>query len=216
MAWKRCKLSLTSWKMRAMLAGLSEVHPQLRRKSSGLTRSQLSDSRQPVLPRQSSPSGIHPTKSEQGASNAGLPRAAQGANQPQQDMPQHESDQAQAQLSQLGTPQARPLSDALQHAGGPVDPAQSIVPQLMQPDSQHWPLTGDHSLLTGPVSQSVQPMPQSLGGLEGLNSDPLLQPFGSAVSDHFLPAQSPQLHAQQSSGQRLQEEMQQALSHPYQ
>ena len=155
-----------------MLAGLSEVHPQLRRESSGLTRSQLSDSRQPVLPRQSSqdPSGIHPTKSEQGAPNAGLPRAAQGANQPQHGMPQHDSDQAHAQLLQPGTPQARPLSDALQHAGGHVDQTQSIVPQLMQPDSQ--PLTGDHSLLTGPVSQSAQPMPQSLGGLEGLNSDP--------------------------------------------
>lgn len=181
---------------------MAQHTPSMRREPGTLTRSQLPDSRQPVL--------------LSGARNnyEGDPLPAQPAHTPvtaQGELPQAilnqphataEEAQARAQTPQAAFTPTQGLSGA--HL------PQNTGPPIMQPDSQQWQLGGDGGLMSGPVNGPAHQM--SHFGLEGLNSDPLLQPFGSAVSD--LHGQSPQLHERPSAGQLLQDEMQQALSRP--
>ena len=186
------------------MSRLASKTPSLQRQPGKLTRLQLpeADSRQPALV----PGAHRSVKIDAMPSHvAHTPAQAQD--------PSTQITQSQPHVSPLsGTDAHAPTTQpAVTPATQPTDapPLHSAVTPLMQfePDlgSQQWQLGGDRGMVPGPSHLSAQQL--TTFGLDGLNSDPLMQPFGSAVSD--LHGASPHLHDPPRSAHRV-DDMQQA------
>jgi hypothetical protein len=153
---KKCKFTLSSWKMTTVLQTmLGRTHPQVRVSSTALTKASLPDSRQPISMQQLGQ--LPGTQRSEGVAtvqhiSAGNSRARHPEQQ-QQQRQQHPAGELHQESAPMHMPFAQPMQQDRQQVGAFAQPP--LPPQ-------HWQLAqGGGSHVPEPAYQAVAQNPTS-------------------------------------------------------